>query len=580
MKYTLQIIVIATLLALGSCKSDPASEAQQDTVLDIAVGKDPGILNPALSPTASARLVYRNIFVPMADFDPESYKLTPILIKEVPEPEDITEGPYKGGTKYTVELRDDARWDNGQPITAKDVAFTIKTIKHPGTNAAGYRSYFKWISDVETYSDNDKKVSLIFKDYYILAKELAVTFEIYPQYFYDPSGALTNVSIAELGSPDAADLVAKTPALDKFAKDFNSIKFSRESVSGAGPYELSEWVTDQYILLTKKKNYWADKSDNPVLANNPEQIKFHMMADATSAMTQLKEGNIDVFANMSAKNFFDLKENELYKDKFQFYTPELLKLYYIGINNSKAELSDPDIRRALAKLVDVPELIELIEGGLGRQSTGAINAVKEYHNKDLAPITLDIEGAKKIMQSEGWKDTNGDGSVDKTIKGRKVEMDLDFYITGSALSKNIALLMQKNAKEAGIKINIITKPYGDFKRENLKKRDYDITALVVTQDMVLDDPYSRWHSDNDDPKANNDISYRSPKADALIDKIRSTKSDTERNQYYKELQQVMYDDQPVIFLYNPTDKLIVSNKWKGSSTSKRPGYFAGTFTAN
>jgi len=208
-----------------------------------------------------------------------------------------------------------------------------------------------------------------------------------------------------------------------------------------------------------------------------------------------------------------------------------------------------------------------------------INATKEYYNKDLKPIPLDIDGAKKILADEGWKDTNADGTIDKKFGGKQIELDLDFYITGSSLSKNIALLMQKNAKEAGININIITKPFKDFKRENLKKRDYDLTTLFITQDMVLDDPYSRWHSDNDDPKANNDISYRSPKADALIEKIRSTKSDSDRNQYYKELQQVMYDDQPVIFLYNPTDKLIVGEKWKGSSTTKRPGYFAGTFEA-
>jgi len=579
MKYTLQIIALTAVFLLGSCKSDPVANQSKDTILDIAVGKDPGILNPILSPTSSARLMYRNIFVPMADFDPVTYKLTPILIKEIPTPEEITEGAFKGGTKYTVELRDDARWDNGQPITAEDIEFTIKAIKHPNTNAAGYRSYFRWISDIETYADNDRKLSIIFKDYYILAKELAVTFEIYPKYHYDPSGVLDDLTIAQLDAENVADYIAQNPTLAKFADEFNGVKYTREAITGAGPYELTEWVTDQYILLTKKENYWADKSDNLALANNPEQIKFHMMADPTSAMTQLKEGNIDVFANMSSKNFFNLKENELYKDKFQFYTPELMRLYYIGINNAKQELADPDVRRALAMCIDVPELIELIEGGLGRQSTGSINATKEYYNKDLKPIPLDIDGAKKILADEGWKDTNADGTIDKKFGGKQIELDLDFYITGSSLSKNIALLMQKNAKEAGININIITKPFKDFKRENLKKRDYDLTTLFITQDMVLDDPYSRWHSDNDDPKANNDISYRSPKADALIEKIRSTKSDSDRNQYYKELQQVMYDDQPVIFLYNPTDKLIVGEKWKGSSTTKRPGYFAGTFEA-
>ena len=119
-------------------------------------------------------------------------------------------------------------------------------------------------------------------------------------------------------------------------------------------------------------------------------------------------------------------------------------------------------------LNDVPKLIELLENGLGSQTVGIFNKNKPYYNASIKPIQLDIEGAKQIFADEGWSDSNNDGSVDKVLNGKRVEMDLDIHITGSELSKNVALLMQENAKKAGVKINIITKKYPDIKRDNLK----------------------------------------------------------------------------------------------------------------
>jgi len=574
-KYSALIYTMISIF-LFSCKGDKTTKVV-DNVLDIAMLKEPAMLNPLLNPGATERIVFHNIFAPMADFHPETYELSPILIKSIPEAEPILEGPYKGGTKYTIEIKDEAKWDNGSPITGKDIAFTLKAIKHPNTNAAGYRSYMKWVSDVKLDPDNPKKATFFFKDYYILAKELAVTVEIYPQYHYDSESAMDEISIPELDSENAKDLIDANPKLVAFAKEFNNVKFARESISGAGPYRFKEWVSNQFIILEKKENYWAADSDIPSLMANPDELKFHFIADETATISQMKEGNIDVFTNMSGSTFFDLKENETYKNKFQYFTPELMKLYYIAINNSKPELSDPNVRKALAKLVDIPKLIDILEGGLGRQTVGSINKKKPYYNKELTPITLDIEGAKEILTQEGWKDTNNDGTIDKKINGEKIEMDLDIHVTGSELSKNIGLLLQENAKKANININIITKKYRDTKRENIKKRDYDLVPLVLGQDLALDDPYLKWHSDNDDPSKSNDVSYRSEKADELIDKIRSTLDDEQRADYYRELQKVMYDDQPVIFLYNPQEKIIVSKDWKATSTMKRPGYFAGTF---
>ena len=569
-------VFILLAILLFSCKGDPP-KIELDNTLDIAIRKEPKMLNPFLNPTSAAREVYQYIYLPMADFDPVTYELKPILIKSIPEAQEVVDGPFAGGTKYTIEFKDEAKWDDGSPITGNDLLFSIKAIKHPGTNAGTNRNYLKRVSDVVVDPSNERKVDVYFKEYYILAKEAAVTLQVYPRYVYDASNALDAVSIQELSGPNAQKIVESNPKLTAFANEFNSVKFSRETLISSGPYKFKEWISNQSIILEKKENYWAEGSDIPALQAFPEKIVFHVIPDETSAITQLKEGNIDLKMNVSSEAFLDLKENETYTDQFQFLTQVLMKFYYIAINNSKPELSDPDIRRALAKLNDVPKLIEILENGLGNQTVGIFNSKKPYYNTSLKPIDLDIEGAKAIFEKEGWSDTNNDGSIDKLFKGKRIEMDLDIYITGSELSNNVALLLQENAKKAGVKINIITKTYAEVKRDNIKTRDYDLVPLVLSQTLVLDDPYGKWHSDNDDPAFANDVSYNSKKADDLINKIRSARDDESRNNYYKELQEVMYNDQPVIFLYSPVERIVLSNKWVGTSTLKRPGYMGNMF---
>ena len=569
-------VFILIVILLCSCKNDQPTVEIDDT-LDIAIRREPKMINPFLNPTSAAREVYQSIFTPMADFNPVTYEIEPILIKSIPEGETITEGPYKGGTKYTVEFKEEVKWDDGSPVTGKDLLFSMKAINHPGTKAASYRNYLRWITDVVVDPENERRVEFYFKDFYILAQQLVVTMQVYPQHVYDPNYAMDEVSFTDLSGPNGKDIVAANPKLSEFATAFNSVKFTRETIENLGPYRVKEWIANQSIILEKKENYWASESEDPALIAHPEKIVFHIIPDETSAVTQLKEGNIDLLTNITSNAFSELQKDEIYKNKFQFLTEELMRFYYIAINNSKPELSDPAVRRALAKLNDIPKLIELLENGFGSQTIGIFNAKKEYYNSSLEPVTLDIEGAKEIFKAEGWTDTNNDGSVDKILNGKSVEMDLDMHITGSELSKNVALLMQENAKKAGVKINIITKKYSETMRDNIKTRDYDLTPLALSQTLTLDDPYPKWHSENDDPSKTNDVSYHSDEADELIDKIRSARDVESRNNYYKELQEVMYKDQPVIFLYNPKEKMVLSNKWEGSTTMKRPGYLANTF---
>lgn len=568
---------ICVVLCLTSCRD--TNTAADSGTLHIAIKQDPNKLNPVIYTVQKAREVYQYIFMPMADFHPETFELVPLLLKNIPKRRAIEEGRYAGKIAFDVELREDATWADGSPITVEDYLFTLKAINHPETAAANYRSYMSSIVDARAHITDKNKVVVILEDDYMLADEIVSTFELYPKHIYDPTGILDKVPLIKLlGAERAAETIRQDSMLSVFATNFNSVKYSRDVVSGAGPYELTDWQADQTIVLTRKKNYWGANIDLPYMKTGPEKIVFHIIPDELSVMNQLKSGGIDLYPNASTAAYSELKANETYADDFSFFTLELLKTYFIAMNNKSPELQDPDVRRAMAHLMDVEEIIELLEGGLGSRATGFVNVQKKYHQKALKPIGEDVEKAKTILAKEGWSDTNNNGTIDKVVDGSVLEFELDMHTTGSELSNKIALIMAENAEQAGIKINIIQKKYSDFQRENLATGKYDLITQSIVQSLAADDPYAKWHSNNASPGRTNSVGYVNTTADEIIDNIRSTQNTAVRNKLYLQLQEVMYEDQPVIWLYHPVEKMILSKRWQGSVTAKRPGYLANTFT--
>ncbi|MBK8548063.1 MAG: 4-hydroxy-tetrahydrodipicolinate synthase [Saprospiraceae bacterium] len=127
-----------------------------DDTIHIRIEKDPERLHPLIFPNPLAREIYQYIFLPLADFNRETLELEPLLIKELPEKQIITEGPYSGGVRFDIEILPEAVWENGSPITAKDYIFTLKAIRLPLNNTSRYRDVLQNIVAVEMDKNNEK----------------------------------------------------------------------------------------------------------------------------------------------------------------------------------------------------------------------------------------------------------------------------------------------------------------------------------------------------------------------------------------------------------------------------------------
>ncbi len=551
---------------MTGCKSDVSSH-KDDGTLQVYLSADPEKLNPIFNPKSIAREVFQNIFVPLADYNPETLILEPILITKIPSAERINDDIVR----YAFTFKEDAVWTDGKPVVAEDYLFTLKAVLHPSVNAATWRSLLKNVKAINFEDPKSKSFTVDVSDDSMLSLEIASTLCLLPKHIYDPKGQLDAYDFSFFHDKDLLQKVEKDTNLITFAKTLNAPINYRENLINAGPYRLLKWESGQYISIVKKENYWGKKYDkNPFLEAKSDTILFKIFADELTAFVNLKDGGLDVMKFKSSELFAQLNENESYAPDFNFYTPQLMRYLYLSLNNRKPGLNDLAVRKALNSVLDIPTFIKNIEKDFGVQLNGPIHPSKPYYNKNLTLPEKDFSEAKDILTKNGWVDTNANNILDKN----GVELEFDLLISSSELAKQIGLLFKNGCQELGIEIQLIEKSPRLYVKEDVNTHTYDIAALSQTMDAAPYDPYYRWHSDN--IESSNISGYSNKKADTLILDIQSELDPKKRANYYLELQEILSEDLPVVFLYAPTEKIVIRKNFSGKATPKRPGYLANT----
>lgn len=567
-------LTLGVALLLAGCKTDQKEDNQ---TIHIRLKKDPEKLNPLTFPSPTSREVYQYLHTPLADFDPKTLEITPLLIEKIPEEMPIDTGKFAGGIYFDIEIKPQARWDDGSAITAEDYIFTLKAINLPVTDAAKYREFAQNISDIVIDPANPRKFRVIFEKDYILALESCLLIEVYPRYFYDSLNLLNTYTYYEIITTDRAE-AEQDSILTQFAERFNSTELAREKISGSGPYRLVSWVSDQTVVLERKENYWAREEESDYFAQGPKTMVFHIIPDEVTAVAQMKAGQLDVANEISTDIFKNIKEDSFYKDKFDFYNPALMRQYFVLLNLRDSLIADVNVRRALAHLIDIDDIIQNLEYGQGIRTVGPIHPLKKTYHKALQPIPFDVQKARDILTQSEWKDMDGDGILDKIINGEQESLQLELLISGQELGKKLAILWQESAAKAGVRINITEKDFKQIRIENIMPRNYQMVLSARVQEMQMWDELMFFHSSNDTPTGSNSGSYRSATVDSLLNNIIFTKDLDQRKQIYLRIQEEIYHDLPNIFLYSPKERIIVSKNWKSYATSKRPGYMANAFS--
>ncbi len=554
-----------------SCKreEDPASGFS----LNVRLPSEPENLHPLFSKGYGIQ-INGLIMLPLAEFDPLSLELSPLLITEIPVGEELTSGDHAGGKLYKMNFRPEATWDNGNPITAKDYLFTIKAAYNPHISGTSLTNYFSFLSEIVLDSTDPKALNIFVDSNYILSLDAITNFNIYPAHVYDPENIMSGFTLDELRDPEKQWTPEQDTLLKQFATQFESVQFLREKIEGSGPYQFDSWVTGEYIRLKRKENWWGDKLTDPPLGLQayPQEINYRIITDAATAEAALKAHETDVLAEMPPASFMKMKNDPEWKDKFEFITPSLLQINYLELNNRDVVLSDPRIRKALAYTIDYDGIMNNLLMGLGQRTIGPIHPQRSYFHKDLKPISQDLSQSLALIKEAGWSDTNGNGTPDKFINGKLEELTVTMKITNKEEGQSLASIVKDNARKAGFDVQIEVVDPSQF-NQDVRQYNFDIVPMRGRANPTVDDPYSAFYSTS----TGNRSGFKSQQADDAINEIRTAESIAERDSNYYELQEIIYNDQPGIYLYVPLERIVVSKKYKVITSSRKPGYFENLF---
>jgi peptide/nickel transport system substrate-binding protein len=558
------LLAFVAMFLLFSCGTDAPAWKHNDNTVRVRQTTAVTTLNPYLARTKYERVPSELIFQNLMNFDYQALALAPQLIKAAPTALDITEGEFAGGQSFTYEILAEAAWDDGKPVTGHDYEFTLKALFNPKMPTQRFLGYVEFVRDIEVDEANPKLFTIFTNKKYFLNMEAISSLPLLPEHVYDEGGLLKKFSLHDLTDPAKATELSADPALQQFADAYTSPKFAREINSGSGPYKVTEWVDGQRVVLAKKQNWWGEKlaGQYPLLAAYPDTIIFMPIEDQVAAIAAIKDESVDFANELDAKQYTELRNVDFVKKIYNFYTPPTFIYYYTAMQNRNPKLSDKRVRRALAQTIDMDMVIKDLYDGLAERTLGPFFPSQKYYDTTLKPIAQNLDDARKLLADAGWKDSNGNGTVDKTIDGALVELKLQYhYAAGSTFSENFGLLWKSNAQKIGVEIEPVAVE-GKVLGDKLKNGEFELAARGAGSQPVPDDPKQLWHTDSAVPGGTNYSRFGNASSDALIDGIQNAPDEATRNKLYKDFQQLIYDEQPVVFLFSPQERMVIHQRFE------------------
>jgi peptide/nickel transport system substrate-binding protein len=494
---------------------------------------DPEQLNPLTSSDASSSEVLGFIFESLLTREPRTLELKPLVAVARPE---ISQDKLI----YTFKIRRDARFQDGRPLTGEDVLFSVKAIKCPFVNAPFLRVYFNSLIDAELI--DPYTIRFVTKEPYFLNESVLGGILLMPRHYYDPENLLQRLTVRDL-TQDPAKLPSEAK---KFADQFNR-NFNRNPM-GSGPYKFGGWKTGREIELMRNLNYWGngkESIDQPHL----DRLKFRVVNNMDAALVRLKSGSLDFMEALQPVQVVRGTNSERFNREFKKYEYYAPTYTYIGWNNDHPIFRDKRVRQAMTYLTDRKQIVKSVLFGLGEVVDSHIYFFRPEYDKSLRSYPFDPQKALALLNEAGWKDTDGDGVLDKVIDGKKVQLRFEIKVnSGNAVRKSVALVLLDELKKHGIAASVRELDWTIFLND-VKNHQFDAVVLGWQMSTTEPDAYQVWHSSQAANKGSNAISYKNARVDEILEVYRREFDAQKRIQMYKEFQEIIHDEQPYTFLY-------------------------------
>lgn len=431
--------------------------------------------------------------------------------------DDIVAPTFLAEPEVTFRLRDGVRWQDGAPFTSRDVRFTYNALMDDRV-ASPRKSDYELVLSLD--APDERAVRVVYRRPFSPALE----------------SWMMSIIPAHL--------------LEDLAPDQWPLKFNRAPV-GTGPFKFAEWKTNQFVRVVRNEDYFRGR---PHL----DGIVFRVLPDPLTLRLAFETRQID-FWGVDPWAVGSFRKDE----RFTLFSAPSNSYNYIGWNLRRPMFQDLRVRQALAHAVNIGEMIRYVLYGYGVQSTGIFTPDMWFFNPDVQPLSYDPQKARELLAEAGWK-PGPDGILEKD--GQRFSFTL-ITNNGNAIRSDIATLVQADLKAIGIEVNVEMYEWAVFIKNFVNKGEFDAVVLGWALGQGFDQ-FQIWHSSQTGPEQLNMVAYKNPEADRLLQAIRE---EFDRDTIIKlcgELQQLIYDDQPYMFLFVPEGTSVM---WKNAFRVYRPG---------
>lgn len=485
--------------------------------------------------------------------------------------------PKTGVPEYWVFLRDNVFWQPLTPsmfppgfeldkhfqqkhqVTAEDFKFYVDAILNSHfyePRAVSLRTFYEALEEVEVIDKltfvvrwkakevegpdgkKEKKIKFIAKQ--LTAGLIPLASFVYK---YFPNGK----KIID----DKGDLNAyRTNSV--WAQNFAE-HWAKNIIPSCGPW-IFTGMTERQLNFKRNKQYFEK---NAALSAS---IEYDIKESVDNAWQQFKNNHLDMFSMQPDQigEFNDFLKTPAYAQQAAAGNAiqrldYLARIFtYLAWNNARPLFSSPKVRRALTMAIDRKRIVEEKVNGMGVVTNGTFHPTSNEYNSKIEPWPFNPAIAKRLLEEEGWHDSDGDGIIDKVINGKVTPFSFSIsYPVKNPTFKSIGEFIVSSLKDIGIECRLNGLDTADL-TAIFDDKNFDCLLMMWRLGTPPDDPRQLWHSSGAKEKgSSNMVGFVNAEIDKIIDQLEYEYDPKKRLELYHRFSLILHEEQPYTFLYVP-----------------------------
>jgi len=441
---------------------------------------------------------------------------------------------------YRIKLRKGIYWDDftdpvtkkehrNVEVTAADFKFFVDVVKNPKVNCQPLRVYYQDLESLKVIGRYEFEVRWSKEYYGSMASTLGLT-------------PLPRLLYRDYDGPFDAE-------------KFNGDHARNRIIVGCGPYQFVRWDKDRRVIFRRNPRYIGNRfGAAPAL----QTLVFEIIKHPNTRFQALLSGDLDQL-ELTPDQWIKRGGEKPFRDgRLKRYKYPAQSYSYIGWNLRNPLFADVRVRRALTMLIDRPRIQKDVYFGLAQIATGPFSPKTAYADPSIQPWPYDPAKAKELLAEAGWKDSDGDGILDRN--GKKFTFTM-LQIATSSIQQKLMPMIKETLAAAGIDMKIQNVEWSVYV-QRIEEKSFEACCLGWTSPLDPD-PYQVWHSSQaDKEKGSNFIGFKNAEADRIIETLRRTFDMKKRIALAHRFCRILHEEQPYTFLFVPNNLEAISSRYR------------------